>query len=191
MKEPKLWWTHDLGEPHLYALHVDLLAGGEVVERQTVEAGIRTIELDQSPDPDEPGTRFFRFVLNGVPIFAKGADWIPAHSFVGGLKPARYELLLTMARDANMNMLRIWGGGIYEHDAFYTICDRLGMLVWQDFMFACAMYPESPQWFVDEVRAEAEYQVRRLGILVWRCGAATTRTEWLHEGAPAGSKRIR
>ncbi len=90
-----------------------------------------------------------------------------------------------------MNMLRIWGGGIYEHDAFYTICDRLGMLVWQDFMFACAMYPESPQWFVDEVRAEAEYQVRRLpGILVWRCGAATTRTSGCMS-APAGSKRIR
>ena len=184
VKEPKLWWTHDLGEPHLYALHVDLLAGGEVVERQTVEAGIRTIELDQSPDPDEPGTRFFRFVLNGVPIFAKGADWIPAHSFVGGLKPARYGLLLTMARDANMNMLRIWGGGIYEHDAFYTICDRLGMLVWQDFMFACAMYPESPQWFVDEVRAEAEYQVRRLRghpcMALW-CG--NNENQWLHERA--------
>jgi hypothetical protein len=87
-----------------------------------------------------PGTRFFRCVLNGVPIFAKGADWIPADSFVGALTPERYQKLLTMAQDANMNMLRIWGGGIYEHDAFYEWCDRLGLLIWHDFMFACADY---------------------------------------------------
>jgi len=181
---PRLWWTNDLGEPNLHTLHVDLHAGDAIVDRRTMPVGIRTIELDQSPDPEEPGTRFFRFVLNGVPIFAKGADWIPAHSFVGGLQPQRYEMLLGMARDANMNMIRIWGGGIYEHDSFYDVCDRLGILVWQDFMFACAMYPESPQWFVDEVTAEAEYQVRRLRshpcMALW-CG--NNENQWLHERA--------
>ena len=81
-------------------------------------------------------------MLNGVPIFARGADWIPCDSFVEAIPPQRYQRLLTAARDANMTMLRIWGGGIYEHDVFYETCDRLGLLVWQDFMFACAMYPE-------------------------------------------------
>ena len=125
-----------------------------------MQVGIRTIELDQAPDPNEPGTRFFRFVLNGVPIFARGANWIPAHSFVGTITWERYERFLQLAHAANMNMMRVWGGGIYEHDAFYALCDQLGLLVWQDFMFACAMYPEQPQWFVDEVEAEVRYQIR-------------------------------
>jgi beta-mannosidase len=162
VEQPSLWWTHDLGEPFLYTLQVKLLQDGNELAQTQQQVGIRTLELDQSPDPDEPGTRFFRFVLNGVPIFARGANWIPAHSFVGGLTTEHYEMLLTAARDANMNMLRIWGGGIYEHDAFYELCDRLGILVWQDFMFACAPYPQDDPDFVDEVRAEVRYQVKRL-----------------------------
>lgn len=160
--EPRLWWTHDLGEPYLYDLEVTLDQGGAQLDRVQQRVGIRTIALDQSPDPDEPGTRFFRFVLNGVPIFAKGADWIPADSFVGAIPAERYERWIQATRDANMNMLRIWGGGIYEHDCFYDLCDRLGVLVWQDFMFACAAYPEDDAAFVAEVRAEAVYQVKRL-----------------------------
>ncbi len=143
--------------------------------------GIRTLKLDQSPDPDEPGTRFFRFVLNGVPIFARGANWIPASSFVGALTADRYEQLLTTARDANMNMLRIWGGGIYEHDAFYELCDRLGILIWQDFMFACAPYPEDDPAFVDEVRAEARLPgpaAAQPPLLALWCG--NNENQWLH-----------
>ncbi len=180
--DPKLWWTHDLGEPHLYDLILQLVADDEIVDERTQQVGIRTIELDQSPDADEPGTRFFRFVLNGVPIFARGANWIPAHSFVGGIQRERYAKFLSMAQAANMNMLRVWGGGLYEHDAFYDLCDKLGIAVWQDFMFACAMYPEGPEWFVDEVAAEAEYQVRRLrshpSMALW-CG--NNENQWLHE----------
>ncbi len=100
------------------------------------------MELDQSPDPAERGTRFFRFVLNGVPIFARGANWVLADSSVRAIEKGHYEKLLGAAREANMNMVRVWSGGIYEHDAFYDLCDRLGLLVWQDFMFACATYPE-------------------------------------------------
>ncbi|MBN1563028.1 MAG: glycoside hydrolase family 2 protein, partial [Anaerolineae bacterium] len=163
VQNPALWWTHDLGDPALYDLQVALcVENGAELAMHTQQVGIRTIELDQSPDPDEWGTRFFRFVLNGVPIFAKGADWIPADSFVGAITDDHYTMLLTAARDVNMNMLRIWGGGLYEHDIFYELCDQLGILIWQDFMFACAMYPEHHQPFVDEVAAEAEYQVRRL-----------------------------
>lgn len=160
--QPKLWWTHDLGEPFLYALTVELLAGEDVVATDERTVGIRSIELDQSPDPDEPGTRFFRFVLNGVPIFAKGANWIPPDSFVGAIEDERYTRWVEAARDANMQMLRVWGGGMYMHEHFYDECDRLGILVWQDFMFACAGYPEEDPEFVREVDLEARYQVRRL-----------------------------
>jgi beta-mannosidase len=182
VENPGVWWTHDLGDPALYTLDVALVQEGIELDRLQRKVGIRTIELDQSPDPEEHGTRFFRFVLNGVPIFAKGADWIPAHSFVGAISHDRYEMLLTAARDANMNMLRIWGGGIYEHDAFYDLCDRLGILVWQDFMFACALYPENNPDFVAEVEAEARYQVRRLRshpcLALW-CG--NNENQWIHD----------
>jgi beta-mannosidase len=180
--QPKLWWTHDLGEPTLYDLSVTLRAGTEEVAQDQRQVGIRTIALDQAPDPDEPGTRFFRFVLNGQPIFVRGADWIPAHSFVGAITPARYEQLVGAAQAAHMNMLRVWGGGIYEHDVFYALCDRLGLLVWQDFMFACAPYPEAPGWIVDEVDQEVRYQVRRLRshpcLALW-CG--NNENQWIHD----------
>jgi beta-mannosidase len=182
VEKPRLWWTHDLGEPALYGLCVDLEQDGSVLDWHEAKVGIRTLELDQSPDPDEPGTRFFRFVLNGVPIFARGADWIPADSFVGAIEDERYETLISSARDANMNMLRVWGGGIYEHDIFYDLCDSMGLLLWQDFMFACAVYPEKPPEFVSEIEAEAGYQVRRLRshpcLALW-CG--NNENQWIHD----------
>jgi len=179
---PRLWWTHELGTPALYELNVTLLDGVTALDEQRQRVGIRTLTLDQSPDPEERGTRFFRFVLNGVPIFAKGADWIPCAPFVGAIPNERYSELLQMAKDANMTMLRIWGGGIYEHDHFYAECDRLGLLIWQDFMFACAMYPEDDPDFREEVDKEARYQVRRLRshacLALW-CG--NNENQWLHE----------
>ncbi|NPV66669.1 MAG: glycoside hydrolase family 2 protein [Anaerolineae bacterium] len=182
IKAPTLWWTHDLGDPALYTLEVDLLAGDAVVDTWRGRVGVRTVALDQSVDTAEPGTRFFRFVLNGVPIFAKGANWIPADSFVGAIPAERYEMLLTAAREAHMNMLRVWGGGIYEHDVFYDLCDALGILIWQDFMFSCAPYPEDLPDFTAEVEAEAEYQVRRLRshpcLALW-CG--NNENQWLHD----------
>ena len=182
VESPRLWWTHDLGEPALYGLRVELGQDGDVLARHESRVGIRTLELDQSPDPGEPGTRFFRFVLNGVPIFARGADWIPADSSVGAIPDTRYETLVFAAREANMNMLRVWGGGIYEHDLFYDLCDSLGVLVWQDFMFACAVYPEGPPSFVAEVEAEARYQVGRLRsrpcLALW-CG--NNENQWIHD----------
>jgi beta-mannosidase len=182
--EPQLWWTHDLGEPALYDLEIVLLDGEGELDRQRKGVGIRTLELDQRPDPGERGTRFFRFVLNGIPIFARGANWIPADSFVGAIPEERYERLLASAQEANMNMLRVWGGGIYEHEVFYNLCDELGILIWQDFMFACAIYPEEPPEFVAEVDAEARYQVRRLrshpSLALW-CG--NNENQWIHDRA--------
>jgi beta-mannosidase len=182
LEYPHLWWTHELGEPALYDLTVTLIDGDMPLEEIHQRVGIRTLVLDQSPDPQERGTTFFRFVLNGVPIFAKGADWIPCDSFVGAIQPERRTALLERVRDANMTMLRVWGGGIYEDDQFYAECDRIGLLVWQDFMFACAMYPEDEPDFVAEVDAEARYQVRRLRshpcLALW-CG--NNENQWLHE----------
>lgn len=159
---PELWWPHTLGDPALYRLEVDLLVDGAVVDHDERKVGIRTIALDESPNPDAPGRRFFRFVMNGLPFFAKGANWVPADSAVGTVDESIYRPLLEAARATNMNMLRVWGGGVYEHDAFYEICDELGLLVWQEFMFACARYHDDDQAWLDDIRAEATDQVRRL-----------------------------
>jgi beta-mannosidase len=159
---PRLWWTPELGEATLYTLTVTLSSHGAELARRECRVGIRTITLDMSSDPEEPRCNFFRFILNGVPIFARGANWVPASSFVGALTAANYADLLERAAAANMNMIRVWGGGIYEHDAFYDECDRRGLLVWQDFMFACAPYPEHEPDFVASVRDEVAHQIRRL-----------------------------
>lgn len=159
----RLWWPHTHGEPALYDLRVELEAALEqAADVHESRVGIRTITLDESPNPDEPGLRFFRFVVNGQPIFAKGANWVPADYAVGCVDEATYQPLLELAVEANMNMVRVWGGGVYEHDAFYEICDELGLLVWQEFMFACNPVDDSDQAFLDDIRAEATDQVRRL-----------------------------
>ena len=173
LADAELWWTADLGAQPLYRVSAVLMANGTEIDRRDLRVGIRTIDLDTSADPDEPGTSFFRFVLNGRPIFAKGACWIPAHSLVGVLTRDHYRPLVEATVRGGMNMLRIWGGGIYEHDAFYDLCDEQGVLVWQDFMFACALYPEDDPDFNDSVEAEAAWQIRRLrhhpSIALW-CG---------------------
>lgn len=179
METPRLWWTHDLGTPHLYVLEADLLDGARVIHTETTRFGVRTIEVDQSPGL-EPDTTNFTFVLNGVKVFAKGADWIPADNLIGSIPPERYRKLVRMARDANMNMLRVWGGGIYESPEFYHACDEMGVLVWQDFMFSCAAYPDDDEQFVKEVRREAEAVVKQLrntpSIALW-CG--NNENQWI------------
>jgi beta-mannosidase len=179
--DPALWWTHDLGEPALYELEVALQAGTRTLDIHLERVGIRTIQVDQSPDPDEPGSRFFTFVLNGVRLFAKGANWIPADSLVAQVGEARYRDLLELAVQANMNMLRVWGGGIYEQDVFYHLCDELGILIWQDFMFACALYPDGASYMA-EVEQEAEAVVRRLrnrpSLALW-CG--NNENDWIDD----------
>jgi beta-mannosidase len=170
---PHLWWTHDLGTPNLYTLEVRLFDDDALLDRRGIKVGVRTIAIDQSADPDEPGTSFFRFVLNGRSIFSRGACWIPASSFVAALGEADYRPLLETMAEANMNMVRVWGGGVYEHDAFHDLCDALGLLVWQDFMFACAAYPQDDPAFVENVTEEVRYQIERLrnhpSMAVW-CG---------------------
>lgn len=169
VKNPELWWPAGQGDQPLYTVDLELVDDDEVLDTWSGRIGLRTIALDRHPD------RFgesFQFVVNGRPIFAKGANWIPAHSFVSEVTPADYDRLLTSATDAHMNMIRVWGGGIYEMDAFYNLCDEKGLLVWQDFMFACALYPGTRE-FLRSVREEANYQVTRLAhhacLALW-CG---------------------
>ncbi len=155
---PRLWWPNGHGEQPLYTVSLELLRGDEVLDTWSEKIGLRTITLDRHQD--EWGESF-QFVVNGRPMFAKGANWIPAHSFVTEAKRELYDNLLTSAAEAHMNMIRVWGGGIYEMDDFYELCDEKGILVWQDFMFSCALYPGTPE-FLLLVKTEAEYQVRRL-----------------------------
>lgn len=165
VENPKLWWTADLGDQPLYKLEVVL--GKQV---KTYRIGLRTLVLDRSKD--EYGENF-RFVLNGVGIFARGANWVPSDSFITRTTRADLERLLGSAKRANMNMLRAWGGGYYESDDFYDICDELGILVWQDLMFACSPYPYTRKDFVDEVFLEIADNVKRIrhhaSLAVW-CG---------------------
>lgn len=181
---PKLWWTHDLGEPYLYELEVTLLADGEPVETYRKPFGIRTLELQLK---DEQGAPSFAFALNGVKLFAKGANWIPADHLIGAIPDARYRDLIALSVDSNMNMLRVWAGGIYEKDVFYEECDTRGVLVWQDFAFANALFPDFNRDFMDNVRKEVEYNVKRLrnhaSLALW-CG--NNEIDWLYDMKTAG-----
>jgi beta-mannosidase len=159
VERPQLWWPNGLGAQPLYTVAVTLCAGEQALDERQQRIGLRTVELRQ--DPDEWG-RSFTFVINGVPIFAKGADWIPSDSLVTRMTEARYEHLVRSAAQANMNMLRVWGGGYYEDERFYDLCDRYGVLVWQDFGFACAAYPLDDPAFLTNVQEEVTQNVRRL-----------------------------
>ncbi|MFB6074833.1 MAG: glycoside hydrolase family 2 protein [Haloarculaceae archaeon] len=164
VEDPDLWWPHTLGEQPLYDLTVRV---GE--DAATERVGFRETEIVR--EPDERGESF-AIAVNGVEIFAKGANWIPTHVLPGSQDPDDYDDLLGSARAANMNVVRVWGGGQYERERFYERCDELGLLVWQDFMFACSAYP-ADEAFLDTVEAEARHQVRRLSthpsVAVW-CG---------------------
>ena len=160
VEKPRLWWPHGMGKQPLYDLRVVLRdASGKILDADHKRIGLRTLRLLQA---DDAWGRSFCFAANGVPFFAKGANWIPADTFVSRLKREDYARLLQDAVAANMNMLRVWGGGIYEDDSFYELCDELGLCVWQDFIFACATYPTFDEAFMANVKAEAEDNVRRL-----------------------------
>ncbi|GAB3276654.1 glycoside hydrolase family 2 protein [Kineosporia babensis] len=169
--DAELWWTHDLGNPALYEVRVSLLEGSDVLDEVEDRIGIRALTLDRSPDDE--GGNYFRFLLNGVPVFARGANWLPASQLIGSVDASRRQQLVQLAREGGMNMLRVWGGGIYEDEAFYQACDQAGVLVWQDFAFACIDYPSGDAALQHEVTLEAEYQVRRLrnhpSLALW-CG---------------------
>lgn len=160
LDDARLWWPRGLGGQPLYTLIARLQDGERLLAQDRRRIGLRTLRLVQAPVQGEAGSSF-HFEVNGQDFFAGGANWIPDDSLLERITPARYRERVAQAAGANMNMLRVWGGGIYEHEAFYEACDELGLLVWQDFMFACGIYP-AHEAFQASVRAEAEAQVRRL-----------------------------
>lgn len=175
--EPKLWWPRGYGAAALYDAKVEVYSDAELLDAAAVKVGIRSVKLVE--EPDEEGKSFI-FQINGQNVFCKGANWIPADSFLPKVNYQQYNKLLTYAAEANFNMLRVWGGGVYEADEFYDLCDALGIMVWQDFMYVCAGYPEE-EWFLKEAEREAVEAVLRLrghpSIVVW-CG--NNENQWLH-----------
>jgi beta-mannosidase len=174
---PKRWWPAGHGEQPLYDLSIAIGDATDVVDERSLRVGLREIELVR--EPDEFGESFF-FRVNGTPIFAKGANWIPDHSLPSQTTRARVRDLVDLARGCGMNMLRIWGGGLYESEDFYDACDELGILVWQDFPYACAYYPDDDATCAAAAE-EAIQAVRRLrnhtSLALW-CG--NNENQWLH-----------
>ncbi len=183
IENPFLWWPAGYGQQHLYQLDIQLLNADEIIDQAQKKIGVRMAKLNRSPG--EHGEKF-QFEINGQPIFAKGANWVPASIFAGSVTTDDYQKLLHTAAKSNINMLRVWGGGYYEADEFYKLCDRLGIMVWQDFMFACAYYPDR-QWFAKEVKTEAAAIIRQLRnhpcLGLW-CG--NNEIDWMHYAGRLG-----
>ena len=181
IKNPKLWWTNGLGEQDLYTFVCSMNDPGQGIQSVRKKIGLRTIELIQ--EQDSAGKSFY-FKLNGVPVFMKGANYIPLQMLGAKADTIKYRELICVVKDANMNMLRVWGGGIYEDDIFYDLCDEMGILVWQDFMFANGMYP-ADSLTLDNIKIEAEQQIKRLrnhaALALW-CGNNEIAEGWANWG---------
>lgn len=180
IEQPKLWWPHGSGSAELYDYSVELLVNGATVERRAGRFGIREIRLVEDPFTDEagPGLSFW-LEVNGRRIFCKGANWVPLEIWPSMAADDAYRFYVERTADAHFNMLRVWGGGIYERELFYDLCDQHGIMVWQDFMFASGGYPVD--LLRPEIIAEAEYQIRRLRnracLAIW-CGCNEDAFSW-------------
>ena len=181
LRNPRLWWCNGMGEASLYKFRTELICNGKKKDTSVHTTGIRSIELIREDDVD--GQSFY-FCLNGVRVFAKGANYIPSDNFLPKVTIDKYEKTIADAVAVHMNMLRVWGGGIYENDEFYTLCDRYGLLVWQDFMFACSLYPTEGV-LLENIRQEAVDNVKRLRnhpcMALW-CGNNENQTAWFSWG---------
>lgn len=169
IKNPTLWQPNGWGTPYLYDIKVALKKDSKILSKENLKIGLKTVELVQ--EKDAVGKSFY-FKVNGKPLYIKGSNWIPADSFSPRVKKAKYQQLIKDSKEAHMNMIRIWGGGIYEDDEFYKACDENGILVWQDLMFAGSFYP-ADEAFLNNVKEEVKDQVKRLqnhaSIALW-CG---------------------
>lgn len=179
--DPRLWWTNGLGEAYLYDFSWSLSRNKQILSRNEFSYGIRSLKIIQKPD--SVGNTFY-VELNGQPVFMKGANVIPSETTTPSVSDERYIQLIKSAVNANMNMLRVWGGAIYEDEIFYELCDRHGILIWQDFMFACALQPGDEN-HLKNIENEANYNVKRLQnhpcIALW-CGNNENFHAWHHWG---------
>jgi beta-mannosidase len=181
VEQPQLWWPNGMGAQPLYSYEIRLLYHGEMIDQLTGRFGIREVALLEQPlRADKMG---FGFVVNGRKSYCKGANWVPLDSFIGCVSAEKYQHSLRLAKEAHFNMLRVWGGGVYEKTIFYELCDEMGIMVWQDFMFACGHVPDDQDWFVEEIRQEVRYQVKRLRnhtSLVYWCGGNEKSGSYAH-----------
>lgn len=176
---PQLWWPTGYGEQPLYEVKVYLRNGDKEIDFKTYKIGLRTIEVSQ--EKDQWGNEF-AFKINGIKIFVKGANYIPEDCVYPWINKERLERLTDDALFANFNCLRIWGGGYYPSEEFFDICDRKGILIWQDLMYACNIYDLTPE-FIENIREEARYNVTRLrhhaSLAMW-CGNNEMETAWVN-----------
>ncbi len=187
INHPQIWYPNGLGKQPLYEVIIRLHQNGNVITEKAFRAGIRTVKIIQ--EPDLTGKKFI-FEVNGIKVFAKGANWIPPDSLLPRVKWEDYYKYIQLAKEANMNMIRVWGGGIYEDSAFYSACDEMGIMVWQDFMYSCAQYPDEMEWFRKLAAEEAEIIVKKLrnhpSIVLW-CGNNENNwgfVDWWGNGIP-------
>ena len=177
---PELWWPNGHGRQDMYEFEIHLKMD-DCKESKKVRIGLRDFKVKMEKDKDGHS---FAFIVNGKPIFSKGANWIPGDSFTTRMTKDNYKTLLQNSVNANMNTVRVWGGGIYESEDFYNLCDELGLIVWQDFMFACSLYPGYDD-FLESVKKESEYQIIRLrnhpSIALW-CGNNEIAVAWHNWG---------
>ncbi|RKD88295.1 beta-mannosidase [Mangrovibacterium diazotrophicum] len=180
--DPQLWWPNGYGDANLYDYEIKLLVDGVAVDSKKGKFGIRETETRETPFTPSAGSGYaFELLVNNEPVFCKGTNWIPLEIWPGAIPVEKYRFYLEKAKEANFNMIRVWGGGIYEKDLFYEICDELGLMVWQDFMFASSGYPV--HHLMDEIITEANYQLFRLrnhpSIVIW-CGGNEDYQSWRH-----------
>jgi len=192
--DAQLWWPNGMGDQPLYHATTQVFHEGTECDRREMDIGLRTIALDRSSI--RAGGSRFCLRVNGQDVFCKGGNWIPADAIIARVDKKKYDRLVADARDANLNMLRVWGGGVYEAPEFYTACDRAGILVWQDFMFACAEYPDHDPAFREAIRNEAQSVVCRLRhhacMALW-CGNNENVWgfhEWWNKGKHADDKTL-
>ncbi len=172
VKGARLWWPNGAGEQALYDMEIALAEGGALLDARQHRLGFRTIEVVREPRQDGEGNRFL-FKVNGQPVFVRGYNWIPVDNSIPRGYYGLYKGNLDLAKAGNTNMLRIWGGGYYEDNEFYRLCDERGIMVWQDGMFACSLYPDDDPAFLALVRKELAYNIKRLrnytSLALW-CG---------------------
>ncbi len=186
IKPVSLWWPVSYGSQSLYTLRAELFSKNRLIETSSKKFGIRTAHLNQSPDETDCS---FEFIVNGRRVYVRGASWIPVSLLAGSAAETDYERLLAAAKEANINMLRVWGGGIYETETFYNLCDKLGIMVWQDFAFTAAYYPDR-LWFTRMIKTEAAQNITRLrnhpSLVLW-CG--NNEIDWSHSKGTLGKSR--
>lgn len=188
---PRLWWPHGYGEAHLYELRVELQRHGQVLASRSDRIGIRQAELVRTETTTTEGGGEFLFRVNGTPILCKGSNWVPLDVF-HSRDAERLEEALALFRDSGCNIVRCWGGGVYEDHDFFARCDEAGLMVWQDFGMGCALYPQTAE-FMESLRREAEAVVRKLrshpSIVLW-CGDNENDEFATYQGLDPGMNRI-